>query len=509
VNIVNLALGVSIVATSIAAPFWAAERHEGHQAHLAETPLTLAPPGEAAEPLLPTIANARDALNTMSRHREWVRVETRAGTVFAFVVYPDRSNRGPVVLVTERSLGATDWARAAADRAAASGFIAIVPDVLTGFGPDGGATDSFATPQDNARAFVQLGEREAAERTEAVRRYGLAMPIANGKSAQLTLDDAGGSIRAAVKSPSGGEVAAEFGLTTEGWSSALSFITRETQDEPIFLADGGHAHHAVLGQVADVPVSYLQKHPDLPASWYTAEAALAQSTLRNEWITLNVGGVNVSTWVVYPEGEAKAGTVVVMQHGVGMDTWVQSVADQLARSGFIAIAPDVWSGTAPDGGGLRSFKYLDDALLASRSVTQDEIIRRYKAARDYALALPRSNGKSGSLGFCMGGGHSFRFAGEVPELNAAVVFYGGPPDEATMAKINAPVLGLYGENDARVVAAIEPAVAAMRRLGKTYEPHIYPQATHSFVVFQEVAGNPEAVRDGWSRAVAFLKRNLT
>jgi len=68
-----------------------------------------------------------------------------------------------------------------------------------------------------------------------------------------------------------------------------------------------------------------------------------------------------------------------------------------------------------------------------------------------------------------------------------------------MTKINAPVLGLYGENDARVVASIEPAVAAMRSLGKSYEPHVYPKATHSFVVFQEVAGNPEAVPDGWSR----------
>jgi carboxymethylenebutenolidase len=335
------------------------------------------------------------------------------------------------------------------------------------------------------------------------------MPIANGKSALLEVDNEGGRIDATVKSTSAAEISRDFELTPDAWLSALSFVTRETQDKPIFVADGGHAHHALLGQVADLEVSYLQKHPDLPASWYTAEAALAQSTLRKEWITLNVGGVNVSTWVVYPEGEEKVGTVVVMQHGAGMDPWVQSVADQLARSGFIAIAPDIWSGTAPDGGGLRSFKYLDEALMASRAVSQDEIIRRYKAARDYALALPRSNGKSASLGFCMGGGHSFRFASDVPELNAAVVFYGGPPDEPTMAKINAPVLGLYGENDARVVASIEPALAAMKKLGKSYEPHVYPKATHSFVVFQEVAGNPEAVRDGWSRAIAFLKKNLT
>jgi carboxymethylenebutenolidase len=512
VKLTNRVLVASIVISSgsitLAAAPYGDYGHAGHHEDDVSRTLALSPAVAVADPYLPAVADAKHLLNTMSRHREWVEVETASGTVFAFVVYPDRSDPGPVVLVTERSLGATEWARAAADQVAAAGFIAIVPDVLTGLGPEGGATDSFASGEDIARAMNSLGAKAAAERSEAVRRFGLAMPIANGESAVLELDNGDGASKAVVRRASGSEVESSFALTPQSWRAALSFVTRETHDTPVFVADGGHAHHAVMAQVTAPSVSYSRKHPDMPAGFYTAEAALADSTLRKEWITLDVGGAKVSTWIVYPEGEAKAGTVVVMQHGVGMDAWVQGVADQLARSGFIAIAPDVWSGTAPDGGGLRSFKYLDDALLAARKVSQDEIMRRYAAARDYALALPRSNGKSASLGFCMGGGHSFRFAGDVPELNAAVVFYGVAPDEATMAKIKAPVLGLYGENDARVVATVAPAVAAMSRLGKRYEPHIYPKATHSFVLFQEVAGNQEAMRDGWPRAVAFLKQNL-
>ena len=108
----------------------------------------------------------------------------------------------------------------------------------------------------------------------------------------------------------------------------------------------------------------------------------------------------------------------------------------------------------------------------------------------------------------MGGSNSFRFAGEVPELNGAVVFYGGPPDDSIMQKIQAPVLGFYGENDARVTAAVEPTMAKMKSMGKSYEPHIYPKTTHSFVLFQEVGGNPAAVRDAWPRAIAFLKKQL-
>jgi len=200
--------------------------------------------------------------------------------------------------------------------------------------------------------------------------------------------------------------------------------------------------------------------------------------------------------------------VIVMQHGAGMDDWVRDVADQLAQAGFLAVAPDVWSGTGPGGGGLDSFQFVDDAMKASARITPEETMRRFKAAREYALKLPQANGKTASLGFCAGGGNSFRFAGEVPELNGAVVFYGGPPDDAVMEKILSPVIGFYGENDVRVTAAVEPTAAKMRTMGKMYEPHIYPKTTHSFVLFQEVGGNPAAVKDAWPRAIAFLKKQL-
>jgi carboxymethylenebutenolidase len=254
--------------------------------------------------------------------------------------------------------------------------------------------------------------------------------------------------------------------------------------------------------------SYYQKRPDLPADFYTAKSTLANSKLRKEFVDIPVGEVKLHTWIEYPTVQGKVGTVIVMQHGAGMDDWVRAVADQLAQSGFLAVAPDVWSGTGPDGGGLDSFQFVDEAMKASVKITPDETMRRFKAARDYALRLPQANGKSASLGFCAGGGNSFRFAGEVPELNGAVVFYGGPPEDAVMKKINAPVIGFYGENDVRVTAAVEPTAAKMKMLGKTYEPHIYPKTTHSFVLFQEVGGNPAAFRDAWPRAIAFLKKQL-
>lgn len=249
------------------------------------------------------------------------------------------------------------------------------------------------------------------------------------------------------------------------------------------------------------------KAPHLPAGYFTAQSTFDGSPRRKEWVDIPVGEARLHTLIVYPDGTGPAPVVVVMQHGTGLDYWMRAVADQLALEGFIAVAPDLWSGTGPKGGNWDSFGALDEAIRAGNgTINADEQLRRYKAARDYAMRLPRANGKSASLGFCAGGNNSFRFAGEVPELNAAVVFYGAAPDEATMAKIKAPVLGLYGENDARITSTVEPTVAAMKRLGKVYEPHVYPKATHSFVLFQDIGGNPEAVNDGWPRAIAFIRK---
>jgi carboxymethylenebutenolidase len=77
-----------------------------------------------------------------------------------------------------------------------------------------------------------------------------------------------------------------------------------------------------------------------------------------------------------------------------------------------------------------------------------------------------------------------------------------------MGKNKMPVLGFYGENDARVTSAVQATIAAMERLGKVYEPHIYPKATYSFVMFQDAGANSAAIADAWPKAIAFLKKHI-
>src|SRR5579864_3037172 len=101
---------------------------------------------------LPSPAIAKMLLNSTHRHREWVNVPVGSAGVRAFIVYPERSDNAPVVMVSAGRQGASDWIRAVADQIAAEGFIAVVPDVLSGLGPFGGDTNAFASPEAVAAA---------------------------------------------------------------------------------------------------------------------------------------------------------------------------------------------------------------------------------------------------------------------------------------------------------------------------------------------------------------------
>jgi carboxymethylenebutenolidase len=459
---------------------------------------------------LPSESTAKTVLNSTPRHREWVSVGVGSQAILAFVVYPERADKAPVIVVTEKNDGATTWIRAVSDQVAAEGFIAVVPELLTGLGPHGGDTDSFRSRQAASQAISKLGQTEVQRRINVVRAYAVALPAATGQSDDLQLDRQAGRIAA-------GSV--NFPLNTNGWHDAIAFLNGKTNNHPVFAANpypDEHAEHYAMMAMArqgarpspTIQIALGEKKPDLPAHIYTAKSTLANSKLRKEWVEIPVGDAKLRMWVEYPEGNAKTGVVIVMQHGTGLDDWMRSVADQIAHEGYIAVAPDIWSGTGPNGGGRDSFQFDDDAMKAAARIGPAETQRRYKAAWDWAMKLPRANGKSGTIGFCAGGGNSFQFAGEVPELSAAVVFYGTPPTDEIMTRIKAPVLGFYGENDARVTSTVEPTIAAMKRLGKSFEPHIYPKTTHSFVLFQDIAANQEALKNAWPRAMTFFKQNL-
>jgi carboxymethylenebutenolidase len=253
------------------------------------------------------------------------------------------------------------------------------------------------------------------------------------------------------------------------------------------------------------------RDPALPPSEDQAKAELSNSPRHGEYVDVKVaGGSPIRTWVVYPERKDKAGVVIVIHEVFGLSDWIRGVADQLAKEGFIAVAPDLVSGKGPNGGGTESAATRDDAVKLVRSLTPEEAAARLAAVRDWAAKLPASNGKWATIGFCWGGGKSFEAATSAPPPSGSVVYYGQPPEAAGLAKVGAPVLGFYGGDDARITSTVAPTEAKLKKLGKSYEPHVYDGAGHGFLRQQEGrdGANMKATRDAWPRTVAFLKERL-
>lgn len=272
-----------------------------------------------------------------------------------------------------------------------------------------------------------------------------------------------------------------------------------------------HAHGAPPGPTAAASAP-AARDESLPASEESAKAALEKSPRHGEYVdvTLSSGGTPIRTWVVYPERKDKAGVVLVIHEVYGLTDWIRAVADQLAREGFIAVAPDLLSGLGPGGGGTASVSSRDEVVKLVRGLAVSEANARLDAVRSYAIKLPAANGKSATIGFCWGGARSFGYAAAQPALDAAVVYYGTSPESAELPRVKAPVLGLYGSDDARVNATVPPAEAEMKKLGKTYETHTYEGAGHGFLRAQEgrEGANLKATQQAWPKTVAFLRDRL-
>ena len=159
-----------------------------------------------------------------------------------------------------------------------------------------------------------------------------------------------------------------------------------------------------------------------------AKARLEKSPRHGEWVKISQGKREVQSFITYPEVKDKATTVVVIHEIFGLSDWVRGVTDQLAEAGYIAIAPDLLSGAAPNGGGTAELGGADGARKVISSLPPDQITADLKAVADYASKLPASNGKVVVMGFCWGGGQSFRFATNDKNLKAALVFYGTGPE---------------------------------------------------------------------------------
>src|SRR5579864_7445213 len=227
--------------------------------------------------------------------------------------------------------------------------------------------------------------------------------------------------------------------------------------------------------------------------------------LKSEYIKYDSpkGGGSIKGLLSEPkDNKKKLGGIVVVHENRGLNPYIEDVARRAALAGFITLAPDALT---PLGG----YPGNDDQGREMQSkLDKNKILEDFIAAYEYLKALPDCNGKVGVVGFCFGGGIANRMAVRLPELAAAVPFYGSQPAAEDVPKINAPLMLHYASLDTRITGGWPAYEAALKANGKKYQAFIYENVNHGFHNDTTPRYDKAAAELAWSRTIDFFKENL-
>jgi len=234
------------------------------------------------------------------------------------------------------------------------------------------------------------------------------------------------------------------------------------------------------------------------------QIAPTDERLRAEYIEIPAPGYGkLRGYLVKPaKTSGKLPAVLVVHENRGLNPHIEDIARRVALDNFIAFAPDALH---PLGGypgnedkARELFQQLDQAK------TREDFI----AAVKYLRTASGTNGKVGVVGFCYGGAIANFLATRVPDLNAAVPFYGSPPATTDVANIKAPLLIQYAETDERINAAWPAYEAALKEAKVSYQAFVYPGTQHGFNNDTTPRFNKEAAALAWQRTIEFFNKNL-
>lgn len=240
-----------------------------------------------------------------------------------------------------------------------------------------------------------------------------------------------------------------------------------------------------FAQAQQVPAS----DPRLKASYVEHPSPQGYGTLRG--------------YLVRPaNAKGKLPTVLVVHENRGLNPHIEDIARRLALDNFVVFAPDA---LFPLGGYPGS---EDKARELFPQLDQVKSRADFVAAAGMLKALPEGNGKVGVVGFCYGGGIANFLATQIPDLAAAVPFYGAAAKEEDVPRIKAHLQIHYAEKDDRINAGWPAYEAALKKSGTRYEAYIYPGVEHGFNNDTTPRYDPTAAKLAWSRTVDFFNKHL-
>jgi carboxymethylenebutenolidase len=219
-------------------------------------------------------------------------------------------------------------------------------------------------------------------------------------------------------------------------------------------------------------------------------------------IEFPAGDTNINGYLSRPAGEGTSPVILVCHENRGLTPHIQDITRRFAKAGYVSLAVDLLSrqgGTEAVGS--------SNVPGALGNISPDQFVQDFKSGWQYLQGQPYADAQRvGMTGFCFGGGVTWQVAVHMPELLAAVPFYGPPPQTEDVPSINAAVLAIYGERDSRINGTIPAIEEAMKANNKIYEKIIYPNADHAFNNDTGQRYNPEAARDAWSRSLDWFER---
>ncbi len=222
-------------------------------------------------------------------------------------------------------------------------------------------------------------------------------------------------------------------------------------------------------------------------------------------------------YYVTPTGTGRFPAVIVLMEAFGLNPWCKSICDRLAKSGFVAIAPDFYRG--------KTYDYADvpGAIAKLKSLNDDSIMTDVGKSIDFLAGKAEVNGSNlGVMGFCMGGRYAFLSSATYPtKIKAAISYYGGGIDAAPgnplgqksildrVTTIQSPIMLMYGSDD-QLIAADEHGrvAAALSKAKKRYILNVFPKAGHGFMSDRRESYSPEAAAEAWMMTTGFFSQNL-
>jgi carboxymethylenebutenolidase len=236
---------------------------------------------------------------------------------------------------------------------------------------------------------------------------------------------------------------------------------------------------------------------------YTRADITPDAELFTEYINYPGTPNEMKAYIARPKEEKKYATVIVIHENRGLNAHIEDVARRAAAAGYLAIAPNALAALG------KTFANEDEARAAFRDLKPEDNLKNFMGAFDYVKTRKDCNGKIGCVGFCWGGAMSNNLAVNLPDLEAAVAFYGRQPATTDVPKIKAAVQLHYGSLDEGVNAGIAAYEEALKANKITYELYMYEGAQHAFHNDTSPARyNEAAAKLAWQRTLDFYTKHL-